>query len=135
MRYCLPIVLLALNGCCDPPCSSERREVAHDTVSDRYALTELRNCGATTGYATVVRVGRGRNLSADAEEVFVADSNHGSVIGGDGGLIWTDVGWTSSGKLKIAYASQARVFKRQPTAQGAIIVCRATDPPAELPVP
>jgi hypothetical protein len=125
----LPIVFLALSACSEAPlCSSEIAQVARDPGSDRYATTASRNCGATTDYATVVRVGRASERQADAQEVFVADSDHGAARKGGGGRIWTEVVWTKSGQLSINYASGARVFKQLATAKQARISYRATDP-------
>jgi len=102
--------------------------MARDLGSDRYATTAARSCGATTGYATVVRVGRASESQDDAEEVFVADSDHGAARAGGGGRIWTEVVWTKKGQLSINYASGARVFKQRTTAKQASISYRATEP-------
>ena len=125
----LSIALLGLSACDEAPlCSSEVAQVARDPGSDRYATTASRNCGATTDYATVIRVGRASESEADAEEVFVADSDHGAARNGGGGRIWTEVAWTKSGQLSINYASGARVFKQLSTAKQARISYRETDP-------
>ena len=135
VRYLLATVL-ALAGCSEPPlCSSRATQTAHNPTSGLYAVTEVRNCGATTDYATIVRIGRAGVLDKDAVEVFVVDSNHGEATTGYGGAIWTDVSRGAPGKLQIAFASRARVFKRLPEAQGAVIKYRATDPLTLPPVP
>ena len=102
-------------------CSDDVQQVARDPGSDRYAATLVRNCGASTHYATAVRVGRASEAQSKAEEVFVADSDHGAATGGARGAIWTSVVWTAPGKLSIAYAKDARVFKREAHAKGATI--------------
>jgi len=136
MVRALILIPLALSACSEAPlCSSKVIEVARDPGSDRYAATESRNCGATTDYATVVRVGRASERQADAEEVFVADSNHGAAASGPGGTIWTSVVWTASGQLWVNHASRARVFKHLSTAKGANISYRSTDPIASDSVP
>jgi hypothetical protein len=123
------LVLLGLSACSEAPlCSSEVAQVARDPGSDRYATTASRSCGATTGYATVIRVGRASESQDDAEEVFVADSDHGAAREGGGGRIWTEVVWTKTGQLSINYASGPRVFKQRSTAKQASISYRATEP-------
>lgn len=123
------LVFLGLSACSEAPlCSEDVAQVARDPGSDRYATTISRNCGATTDYVTVVRVGRASERQADAEEVFVADSDHGAARDGGGGRIWMEVAWTKSGQLSINYASGARVFKQLSTAKHARISYRATGP-------
>jgi hypothetical protein len=132
-RYLLSLIAV-LSGCSQAPlCTSDVVQVARDPGSDRYAVTESRNCGATTDFATVVRVGRASQAQDDAQEVFVADD--GGARGGRRGTIWTNVVWTGPGHLLIARASHARVFKQLATSNGAAIIYRATDPIAPPQVP
>ncbi|WP_156349122.1 MULTISPECIES: hypothetical protein [unclassified Sphingomonas] len=119
--------ILGLTGCdIDPLCSSQVLQIARDTGSDRYAATVLRDCGATTDYATVVQVGRAGELQSAARDVFVADSGAASSFAGN--AIWTSVVWTRPGQLSVAYATKARVFRREPTAKGAVIRYFESDP-------
>jgi hypothetical protein len=121
--------LWGLTSCGEEPlCSSEVLQVARDLGSDRYATTAVRNCGVTTGFATVVRVGRASEPQSDATEVFVADSDHGAAVRGERGAIWMNVIWSAPGRLSVAYASKARVFKRKISAEGASIAYKAGDP-------
>lgn len=123
------MTLLSLTSCGSGPiCSSKVLQVARDSGSDRYASTEVRSCGATTGFATIVRVGRANEAPADATEVFIADADHGAATDGGGGSIWMSVVWSAPGTLSIAYASGARVFKRLPSAKAASISYKASDP-------
>ena len=118
--WCFATVSLA--GCgAEPLCSSDVTHVARDIGSDRYAVTATRNCGATTDYATILRIGRASEPQSAASEVFVADSNHGAAAVGSGGAIWVKVVWTAPGQLSVAYDSRARVFKRVLDAKGASI--------------
>ena len=131
-----PLFALGLAGCgSQPSCTSKTLQVARDPGSDRYATTEVRDCGATTDFATVVRVGRASEPQARAEDVFVADSDHGAATNGARGSVWMNVVWTAQGKLSIAYASRARVFKNASGAKGASISYRASDPISLPPVP
>ncbi|MBX3562962.1 MAG: hypothetical protein KF730_00145 [Sphingomonas sp.] len=124
------LIVVGLAGCGNQPlCSSKVLQTARDPGSDRYAVTELRDCGATTGYATIVRVGRSGEPQADATEVFVADSDHGAATA-DSNAIWTSLAWLSSGDLSITYASKARIFKKLAGAKGAAIALRPGEPPA-----
>jgi len=128
--------ILSLTGCgTEPLCSSDVQQITRDLGSDRYAVTAVRNCGATTDYATVVRVGRAGEPQSAASEIFVADSNHGAATDGQGGAIWLNVVWAAPGQLSVAYASKARVFKRVPDAKGASVRYKASDPYSLPPVP
>jgi hypothetical protein len=132
-RYLLPLIA-GLSSCSQAPlCASDVVQVARDPGSDRYAVTESRNCGATTDFATVVRVGRAGLPQDEAQEVFVADD--GGVAGGRRGTIWINVVWTGPGHLLIARASRARVFKQLAVSNGTAITYRATDPLAPPQVP
>jgi len=84
--------------------------------------------GATTGYVTAILIGHTAESPKAATEVFVADSDHGAADDAGGGAIWTNVVWIAPGKLAIAHASKARVFKHLPSAKGASITYRASDP-------
>ncbi len=119
----------ALGGCGSTPlCSTEIVHKAYDRGSDRYALVEARDCGATTDTATVVKVGRSSRPADAATEVFVADSDHGATNLQRAGNIWLSVVWPRPGVLSIAYASKARIFRREPKVDGASINYIASDP-------
>ncbi|WP_448662696.1 hypothetical protein ACG3SL_18890 [Sphingomonas sp. CJ20] len=118
-----------LGGCgTDSTCFSKTLQVARDPGSDRFAATIVRDCGATTDYVTAILVGHRTESPKDATEVFVADSDHGAADDAGGGAIWTNVVWIAPGKLSVARASKARVFKQLPSAKGANITYRASDP-------
>lgn len=123
------LLALGLAGCSSQSsCASKILQVVRDPGSDRYATIEVRDCGATTGFATVVRVGRASEPQARAEDVFVADGDHGAAPVGPRGAVLMNAVWTANGKLSIAYASQARVFKNASGAKGATISYKASDP-------
>ncbi|MET3713302.1 hypothetical protein ABIC65_004032 [Sphingomonas trueperi] len=122
-------VLFLLVGCgADSMCSSKTLQVARDPGSDRFAATIVRDCGATTGYVTAILIGHTAESSKAATEVFVADSDHGAADDAGGGAIWTNVVWIAPGKLAVAHASKAHVSKQLPSATGASITYRASDP-------
>ncbi|MDG5488197.1 hypothetical protein NYR55_06135 [Sphingomonas sp. BGYR3] len=126
--------LYGLVGCAaEPLCSTKVLQVARDPGSDRYASTVLRDCGATTDYATVVLVGRANERPSDAVEVFVADSDHGNAPRANAGGIWTSVVWSAPGQLSIVHEAKARVFKRIGTAKGGVISFRAGEPYLSVP--
>jgi hypothetical protein len=134
-RLVFPISFM-LAGCSnDPACSSKVMQIARDIGSDRYVVTELRNCGATTDFATVVRLGQARGRADYLTEVFVADSNHGAATADNGGGVWTSVVWTTPGKLSVAYATDARVFKRLATARDVTVEYRRSEPATVPAVP
>lgn len=129
------MMLASLYGCeATSECDTRILQVDRDTGSDRYAVTEVKNCGATTDYATIVRVGRASRSQSEAIEVFVADSDGGAATNDERGSIWLNVVWTAPGQLSITHASRARVFKRVGTANGAKIRIRPSAPYA-LPPP
>lgn len=118
-----------LGGCgTDATCLSETLQVAREPGGDRFAATIVRDCGATTGYVTAILIGHKAESPKAATEVFVADSDHGAADDAGGGAIWTNVVWIAPGKLAIAHASKARVFKQLSSAEGASITYRASDP-------
>lgn len=120
---------LSLGGCgTDSMCSSKTLQVARDPGSDRFAATIVRDCGATTGYVTAILIGHTAESPKAATEVFVADSDHGAADDAGGGAIWTNVVWNATGKLSVARASKARIFKQLPRAKGISITYRASDP-------
>jgi len=99
-----------------------------------YAVTEVKDCGATTDYATVVRVGRTNERQGDAEEVFVGDSNHGAAAQSTAALRMRVV-WTAPRQLSVVYGVHGRVFKHVAAAKGAFITFRADDVSMSPPVP
>lgn len=136
MRMLLVALLIPLSACgTEPTCSTKVLQVARDIGSDRYASTELRDCGATTDYATIVRVGRASEPQSEAVDVFVADSDHGKATDGTGGSIFMNVVWTAPGKLAIVHDERGRVFKRIAEAKGAQLTYRASRGPSPPPGP
>ncbi|WP_152997766.1 hypothetical protein ACNFJ7_12910 [Sphingomonas sp. HT-1] len=128
-RLLLCGVLILPSGCGrDSLCSSETLHVARDPGSNRIAVTSVRNCGATSDYATVVSIRRASDSPSAAIDVFVADSDHGAAADAGGGAVWTSVAWVAPGKLSVARASKARVFKQLSSAKGANITYKASDP-------
>ncbi|MFL9842228.1 hypothetical protein ABS767_14745 [Sphingomonas sp. ST-64] len=131
MRALLPALLIPLSACgTEPTCSTKVLQVARDIGSDRYAVTELRDCGATTDYATIVRVGRASEPQSEAVEVFVADSDGGYANQGiyGGGAIFMNVVWTAPGELSVVHDEDGRVFKHVARAKGATIKFRGSKP-------
>lgn len=127
---------LVIAGCgFAPECSSQLVHRAYDLRSDRYAVVEQRDCGATTAKATVVRVGRASRPPDAASKVFVADDDHSRAPAMEFPNMPVSVVWRRPGELSIAYDSKARVFRRLPTAEGARITYIATDPIAFPGVP
>ncbi len=123
------LVAVLLAACHDEPfCSSQVVHVVRETGTDGYAVVEVRNCGATTDFVTTLRVGHARQAQSAAQEVFVADSNHGTAAPGMGDAIWINVAWVDRGRLNVAYASGARVFKMRPSADGVAVSYRAVGP-------
>ena len=124
-RAAMAVVAALAAGCDDTSiCSTDVVAVAHEQGSDRYAVTQVRNCGATTGYATVVKVGRAREPQADAAEVFVADADHGAAAQDGRGAIDLRVTWTAPGRLLVVHGVGARMFKQVTRAKGATITVR-----------
>ncbi|KQM17157.1 hypothetical protein ASE73_09210 [Sphingomonas sp. Leaf24] len=135
-RVLILLPVLAVSGCGSTPlCSTEIVQRAYDRGSDRYAIVEARDCGATTDTATVVKLGRSGRPADTTTEIFIADSDHGATDLQRAGNIWISVVWPRPGVLSIAYASKARVFRREPSAEGASITYIASDPLTLPPLP
>lgn len=134
MRAAILGLPLALSACGGALCSSTNVAVTRDPGSDRYAVTQVRDCGATTDFVTVVRVGRASEVPSAATEIFVADSDHGAASAGPAGTIWTNVVWTAPARLLVNHASRARIFKHLAEAKGALVRYRATDRLSAVPV-
>ncbi|WP_242146469.1 hypothetical protein [Sphingomonas sp. BAUL-RG-20F-R05-02] len=73
-------------------------------------------------------MGHARQAQSAAQEVFVADSNHGTAAPGTGDAIWINVAWIDRGRLNVAYASGARVFKMRRSTDGVAVSYRAISP-------
>jgi len=119
MRVRGPILLVvALLGGCSAPCEEVpiSRNFAPD--NNHIAYVTGRNCGATADFATVVRIGRSDADKDSAQEVFVADSNHGRATTFDRGVPVVRVTWLDARHLHVAGVNEARVFKNQARSDG-----------------
>ena len=89
----------------------------------------VRDCGATTGYATQLAITK-RGVPFDRTTVvFIADDDHGSALT-QGPAIWTEMRWTNSTELFFAYAEKARIVRRRDQVDGIHVRYRATGPMA-----
>lgn len=87
------------------------------------AYRYVRDCGATTGYATHIAIGRCGEPRKQATIVFIADGDEfGSGTGGDGAR--SEMRWIAPRQLSITYSEKARLFRREPTALEARVTYR-----------
>lgn len=128
----LPALLLA--GCSDS-CTNEIISRHADPGSDLVAYVFIRDCGATTDYATNVAIGRRSENPADAAVIFTADADHGAALQEASGAIWLRAAWTAPHTLSIAYSEKSRIFTKLEAANGAAIRYRASSPVELPPVP
>jgi hypothetical protein len=78
----------------------------------RTAVLVVRDCGATTDYASLVAIIRpGAKVPRNRGIVFSADSGHGATIAQPNNALYVDVSWSDATHLHIAYDSRVRVFK------------------------
>ena len=98
-----------------------------DTITGRYpapqgrrvAVLVVRDCGATTGYATHVFVTYpGEPLRGRRGNVIVADTDRGSAPHSAGGGLPIQVEWTGPDSLVLRYDARGRVFEAASRARG-----------------
>lgn len=124
-----------VGGCADDICTNRIIQRIANPNSDTIGYVFTRDCGATTGIATNVAIGRKGEDPAQAEIVFTADADHGSALQEENGAIWLRGSWTAPGILSLAYAEHSRLFRTKTSAKGATIRYRASGPLPLPPVP
>ena len=78
------------------------------------ALVFVRNCGATTDYASSVCLVSPNAKSPQGNAiVFTADSNHGAAPSLPNGALPIAVVWVDSSHLRLIYDSRVRVFRSE----------------------
>ncbi len=115
------VVVLALAGCeMAPGCQDEVVQRAASPDGAHVAAVFVRNCGATTAYATSVEVLPAGTERRGAKEdvVFTADSDHGAAPAGAGGGPEVRARWLADGRLEIAHHPRARSFRRMTEHRG-----------------
>lgn len=131
MRAFLLLLLLPFAGCQKSAdlvaCGDELVRMERDPGGALAAFHYVRDCGATTDYATTIAIGPADRGLEGATTVFVADSDHGAAEAAGRG-IWLEMRWTAPHRLSVAYAEKARVFKRVEKVDGAQVLYRATGP-------
>lgn len=134
MRSTIALVLSLLAFGCSDSCSSTLLARHIDPASGLVAYVFVRDCGATTGYATNIAIGRLGEPQSEAQVAFTADDDHGAAQT-EGRALWLRAAWTAPGKLSIAYAEHSRVFRKDASVVGAEIHYRESGPPNLPPVP
>jgi hypothetical protein len=123
----LALPLLGIGGCARDACTNTLVARHVDPATTLIAYVLVRDCGATTDYATNVAIGRTGEPQSNAHVAFTADSGHGAAQI-DGNAIWLRANWTGPGKLSIAYADRSRVFRKEASFAGAQISYRVSAP-------
>ena len=114
LRLVLAAVLgpLLLGGC--DPCGDEVVQHEPSPYGRGTAVVFVRDCGATTAYATQVAViGRTVATTRDRNVVFVADHDHGAAPSGPAGGPEVRVRWIDAGHLEVAHHPRARTFRKE----------------------
>lgn len=103
-----------LPGGCAAGCGDEVVQHEPSPYGWGTAIVFVRDCGATTGFATqVALVG---NVDAGRRErnvVFVADDDHGATPSWPGGGTRVRVRWVAANHLEVAHHPRARTSQRE----------------------
>jgi len=107
--------IVALAGC-DPSfdslCGNTVLKSLDSPDGKLKAVVFQRDCGATTGFSTQLSVlNAGDPLPNDGGNVFIADTDGGAALAGQGGGPRVDILWEGPRKLLIEHNSGARRFK------------------------
>jgi hypothetical protein len=96
-------------------CAESNRRVAASPDHRNTAIVAVRDCGATTDWATQVRVSRRVfGISAGTSLVFVADTDHGATPATPSHAVPYRVEWLSNHHLRISYDRRATVVRQVP---------------------
>jgi hypothetical protein len=113
MRVVVPVLLIGMLTSCSP-CTDEIVQQLPAPGGSRTAVFLVRDCGATTDYASLVAIIRpGGKIPRKRGIVFSADTGHGSAVSQPNGALFIDVSWRDATHLHIAYDSRVRVFKHE----------------------
>jgi hypothetical protein len=118
MRLTAPILLAAVLTSCNP-CADQIVEQIEAPDGSRTAVLVVRDCGATTDYASLVAIIRpDTKVPRNRGIVFSADSGHDTAIAQPNNALYIDVSWRDATHLHIAYDSRVRVFKHDTRFEG-----------------
>jgi hypothetical protein len=110
----LLLLALTLADCDHWPCSNDIVYRVISPSGTRVAVHVVRNCGATTDYASLVAItAPGAGVPRDSSVVFSADSGHGAAPSGPNGALDITFRWSDSTHLRITYDSRIRVFRHE----------------------
>lgn len=111
MRVGLIVVPLLLAGCA---CDDKVVQRVPQLYGRGAAVVFVRNCGATTAYATHVGIVRHVDAMPRKQEVVVVlDANHGAAPAGQGGGPEVRVRWLAANHLEVAHHPRARTFREK----------------------
>ena len=111
MRAVVSVLLTGIVTSCSPCADDIVQQVAAPGGSHT-AVVVVRDCGATTDYASLVAIIRpGGKIPRKRGIVFSADSGHGTALSQPNGALFIDVSWRDATHLHIAYDSRVRVFR------------------------
>jgi hypothetical protein len=121
---CLLLLSAHSAGCINiaGDCGNEILRVHYSPTKQLKAVVFGRDCGATTGFSTQVSImSANDDLSNEAGNVFVADTDHGKSPSGPGGGPPVDVEWKGESSLNVIYDNRARVFLRKDSQNGVTV--------------
>jgi hypothetical protein len=129
LRFVLAAAAFALAlGGCEGPCGEEVVQHEPSPYGTGTAIVFVRDCGATTGFATQVSlVGDGDAGRGGRNVVFVADDDHGAAPSWPGGGTRVRVRWVNANHLEVAHHPRARTFRREES-HGAVRITYAALP-------
>jgi hypothetical protein len=118
------------------PCGDEIVGQYPSPDGRRKVLVYVRDCGATTSWATHAVIASTGNSSTDREPVFVADRDHGAAPAGPAHGPELRVRWLDQSSVVLSYDPRARVFRSVEEADGVRIRYEAfSDNQSHDPVP
>lgn len=132
MRFRVAAVMttlaLSVSACGDDGCGNRLIEARQSPDNSLTAYHYVRDCGATTGFASVVAIGTRNAGISNAEPAFIADHDHGKALLDTSGVIWTQVAWTGPRSVSVAHARDARIFKKEARVAGVRLSYRTASP-------
>lgn len=103
-------------------CGEELLHEAYSSETKYKALVLERNCGATTGFSTLVSI---QFSDSDyKKDIFLGDDDHGATPHGRGRSTRVEAEWISKDSLAIYHHEKARVFLSKKKGENLTIIYR-----------
>lgn len=123
----IAIVLSACNRSC-ALCESTTVRTLASPDGQRRAVLLVRDCGATTGFATHLALVRAFDPDPESANVLVLDTDHGRAPWNEDGSVPVGLTWLDGVNLRVEYPQTARSFLRREYVDGISIRYEASAP-------